>query len=119
MRVIVKMDSYAMDPCESETMYNGQTEEYTIDVLNDVGMTELSGGQGIGLFPNPAHDMLHLVTPDGRPLRVKVTDLAGHTVLDLGLTHDLDISKLAVGSYLLVATANDGTAPMHARFVKQ
>jgi hypothetical protein len=89
-------------------------------VLNDVGMTELSGGQGIGLFPQPPHTTCSTSLPrTADPLRVKVTDLAGHTVLDLGLTHDLDISKLAVGSYLLVATANDGTAPMHARFVKQ
>ena len=119
MRVILQHDNFASDPCEDQTQFYGQVEEYTINVLNDVGVAELTGANGIAGYPNPASTVLHISTPEGRPMNVKVLDITGNLVMDRAQVRDLDISKLAAGSYVLVATEKDGTHAVHARFVKQ
>ncbi|MFZ1658618.1 MAG: GEVED domain-containing protein [Flavobacteriales bacterium] len=119
MRVMIKQDNYASAPCEGSDLYIGQTEEYTINVINDVGVAELANGNGVAVYPNPASTVLHIATPQDKPMHVKVMDVAGNLVLDRAEVRDLDISSLAAGSYILVATDNNGSNPVHARFVKQ
>ncbi|MFZ1617620.1 MAG: GEVED domain-containing protein [Flavobacteriales bacterium] len=119
MRIMIHQDNFFSSPCDATNQYNGQAEEYTINVMNDVGVAEIADNLGVAVYPNPASTVLHIATPQGKAMNVKVMDLAGHLVIDQAQVRDLDISGLAAGSYMLVATDKDGTQPVHARFVKQ
>lgn len=119
VRIMMKEENYPANPCEGDDLEYGQTEEYTLNVLDDVGVAERSENSGIGVYPNPAHSVLHLATPGNKPMYVKVLDLAGDVVMEKAQVLDLDISKLAAGSYVLVAYDKANTAPLRARFVKQ
>jgi hypothetical protein len=83
---------------------------------SDVQSTNLS------LHPNPATSMLH-ITSEGNVLRqYHITDLQGRKMLSAALsnqtaTHQIDISQLATGVYLLKVESEKGAVVK--RFVKE
>jgi len=89
----------------------------------------LPGLDYINLYPNPATDMLSvdLVLQKAKKIRFRVIDLGGRVISDEGapkdfpvggrFTHQMDVSKLQNGFYLLVMTDEDG-AKVTRRFVK-
>jgi len=117
MRVVFNSSTAANDPCASYDY--GQAEDYTLEVLDNTGIDELTDGQGLSVYPNPASTTLFISTPGNKAVNVKVFDMIGHLVLERSATQQLNISGLAPGSYTLVATERDGSKPAHARFMKQ
>ncbi|MCX6226805.1 MAG: T9SS type A sorting domain-containing protein [Bacteroidia bacterium] len=84
----------------------------------------------VNLYPNPASAQLNvdLVLQKAKKIRFRAYDLGGRVISDEGaakdfpaggqFTHQMDISKLKSGFYLLVMTDEEG-AKVTRRFVKQ
>lgn len=90
---------------------------------NKVANIELSN-----LYPNPVKDKLNLVISNeiNRKVDFVITDLMGKIVLTLSQTISsgdsniqLNVEKLASGSYILKAVCNDGCESSLRKFVKQ
>ena len=76
--------------------------------------------QGVLVYPNPVHAQLHLVYPSATPATYTVFDLTGKahsTHHASGQTHQLHVSSLAKGVYLLKAQHGNQTGVF--RFVKE
>jgi hypothetical protein len=89
------------------------------ECIANVGVGEIAGTTGFAIYPNPASSILYITTPNGKPVHVKVYDMVGTLVIDKDMVQQLDITKLATGSYTLVATDAKGGNEQHARFMKQ
>lgn len=116
MRVVMNSGNYATDPCAQYAQ--GQAEDYGLEVLSTVGITEAPGLHGIRVFPNPARTELFVETKDGSPLDITVQDLLGHAVLQHKKTVKLDVSDLEPGIYVLSVTGEHG-GHVQLRFVKE
>jgi len=89
----------------------------------------LPGVEYVNLYPNPATDKLNvdLVLQKAKKIQFRVFDMSGRMIADEGspenypeggqFKHQLDISKLKTGLYLLVMTDDEG-AKLTKRFVK-
>ncbi len=89
----------------------------------------LPGIEYVNLYPNPATDKLNvdLVFQHAKKIRFRVFDLGGRVIDDGGVPenypeggqfkHQMDISKLQSGFYLLIMTDEEG-AKLTRRFVK-
>jgi hypothetical protein len=89
----------------------------------------LPGVDYVNLYPNPATDKLNvdLVLQSAKKIRFRVLDLGGRVITDDGapenftdggqVKHQLDVSKLQNGLYLLLMTDEEG-ARLTRRFVK-
>lgn len=89
----------------------------------------LTGLDYVNLYPNPVIDKLNvdLVLQKAKKIRFRVFDLGGRVIFDEGspenfpdggqFTHQMDVSKLQNGFYLLVMTDEEG-AKLTRRFVK-
>jgi hypothetical protein len=117
VRILFSGYSGPNDPCE--TYDEGQAEEYTLDVAENVGIEEFAERGTMAVFPNPASTTLFLSTPDNQALHVKVYDVVGHLVMEKAMVRQLNISGLATGSYTLMATDGNGGHLARARFMKQ
>ncbi len=89
----------------------------------------LPGVESVNLYPNPATDKLNvdLMLQSAKKIRFRVLDLGGRVLTDDGapqnfaqggqVKHQLDVSKLRGGLYLLLMTDEEG-ARLTRRFVK-
>jgi len=76
-------------------------------------------GQNIALYPNPATDVLHLDYDTAKEIEYGIYNLAGQrvqTVKSKGTQHNLNVSELAPGMYVLEAMGE--SQKTHFRFVK-
>lgn len=90
----------------------------------------LAGLDYVNLYPNPATDKINvdLVLESPKKIRYRVMDMGGRVISDEGspsnypnggkVTHQIDISSLQQGIYLVVMTDEEG-ARVTRRFVKQ
>ena len=77
-----------------------------VTVTPDVPGTE----KAIELFPNPASDIIHIRTAGFTLSRIRMIDLQGRVLLsEDGNPHEIDVSALPSGMYLLQLSANDGS----------
>ena len=75
--------------------------EYTVD-LNVAGIPDSGNGdKEIAIYPNPASEVLNISLKNSRVNRVTLYTLLGAKVLDREDTSRVDISNLAVGTYLV------------------
>jgi hypothetical protein len=106
-------------PCYDTPNGWGGTWSAECECELNIGVGEIAGTTGFAIYPNPASSILYITTTNDRPVHVKVYDMVGTLVMDKDMVHQLDITKLATGSYTLVATDAKGGNGRHARFMKQ
>ncbi|MBS1568642.1 MAG: T9SS type A sorting domain-containing protein [Bacteroidetes bacterium] len=116
MRVVLNANNYATDACAQYAQ--GQAEDYSIQVLSAIGITEL-GQHPIRVSPNPAHTVLFLENRNGQPMDVQVHDLSGKLVLWQSQVRQVDVSRLAPGLYMLSIADRKGMPEAYVRFVKE
>lgn len=82
-----------------------------------------SGNTSIHVYPNPVKDVLNVsVTKLNTGATIKITDIYGKTVLSQSLTSSnaqVNVGKLAAGTYLLSVVNKDGAVVNVEKFVKQ
>jgi subtilisin family serine protease len=130
MRVMMK---YGSLPTSCETYTYGETEDYTLNVVNsgtnlafqpgEAGLPLERGisSESMELTPNPATDWIQIQTQLRDPIeRAFISDLTGRILGPVSLLDGrstLDISHLPAGTYILtIQTANEVRS---ARFVRQ
>lgn len=69
----------------------------------------------ISFYPNPAFDIVHITSEE--KIAVKVFDLNGKQIIDKNIQHELDISELAPGIYILEIIA--GKNILREKLIKQ
>jgi len=107
------------------TFINGCTSQSNPYTVTQVGIDEETLANGIRIFPNPVHDVLHteFVMNSSSSLNISVVDVAGRLViseqrnLDAGVQDiNLNTSSLPAGIYIL--ELNDGSRSINKRFIK-
>lgn len=88
------------------------TTDVTVDVVICTAV-DLSANGEVKMYPNPVAGKLNIETPFSFGLTsIKVTDLPGAVVLNMGLTGEkveLDLTALPAGTYLIHVTGAQGT----------
>jgi aminopeptidase N len=73
--------------------------------------------QSISIYPNPANDILHILTPTTIQIeKVEIYNTLGQLV-GQKIDHDFSISELASGMHLLKITTSEGV--IHKNFIKK
>lgn len=86
---------------------NGCSFLYAATVLFD-SVNELNEINNFTLYPNPAHDIIHITQTYVQSFNVLIYDLAGRVVLESFSTSKLDVSELAPGPYLVKFITDHG-----------
>lgn len=84
----------------------------------EIGAINIATGASIGLYPNPATDVLNVSGADGKDY--SILDITGKQVANgtfAGTKADVNINNLAAGSYIMHINTADGAEDL--KFVKQ
>lgn len=91
-------------------------------VFKATGLKNKTKEINVGIYPNPARDVLQFRTKNSEDLVYVISDITGHEVLQ-GTVHaghgQVDISRLARGMYLVKTADKSGQALCIGRFTKE
>ncbi|PZF71113.1 T9SS type A sorting domain-containing protein [Taibaiella soli] len=85
--------------------------------MTNVGVNEVNAHNGITVYPNPVSDILMINAPNA--VNAQVTGLDGKVVLQQQNAHQLDMSTLANGTYILRISDNSGQLLYSTSVVKK
>lgn len=109
MRVMLNYDVSMTTPCDNTDYYFGQSEDYTLDVKETLGVNDINS-KAISYYPNPVKDILNLVS-DKNVTNVSVYSIEGKLVKNIANLDEskvqLDLSTLTTGTYVVKATTRD------------
>ena len=95
-----------LSPCLDMTY--GQTEDYTVTVINDLATNEANKTFAI-VYPNPFSDVLK-ISDAKNVASIIITDISGRTVKTLAPASELKLDDLKKGVYLVTVKLNNGTS---------
>jgi hypothetical protein len=92
--------------------------EVTPDPL---GVEDIEEGT-FAVYPNPANDVVNVVTNNADAGSIMIMDMSGRTIIELSIasgsnTHTVNVSDLAAGSYM-VKVANDNSATVQSLIIQ-
>lgn len=102
MRVKKNFNTARIDPCLAEGAY-GQAEDYTINVLENLGVSDENMLAGFSFYPNPTTDMINL-NSDKNIESLSIYNLLGQQVFisKVGATSTgINVSHLRTGTYVM------------------
>lgn len=112
---IFPVSSYTMGV--SGTTATATTYSVNANFCTVLGVENVSDNiSGIEIYPNPASDKLHVESIQ-TPEQIKVFDLNGKLIKNLGSTRDINISDLPVGIYFIRVKTDKGE--FNKKFVKE
>ncbi len=88
------------------------------DVCDVIGIPELARLPVLTLHPNPSSGLIFFQWSDRSAQRVIVFDVLGSRVKELPWALSMDVSDLAMGTYLVVVEDRHGRALARARFMR-
>ena len=100
--------------------YNGGSDLYIDNVVLHVGeptSTQKNNIEGLSIYPNPASDMVNVVSNSLSNKDIVITDLLGKTVLKANVSQSVNISSLKSGVYMMQIT-QDGKSATRKLIVK-
>jgi hypothetical protein len=62
------------------------------------------------VYPNPAHDIIHIEKTDPGPCRLEISSLSGQVIIDevmTGCILQVDLSCLRTGAYFITMSSQD------------
>ena len=84
-----------------------------------VGSVDISKHVSVQVFPNPTVDRITVDLPSSFSLdNIEVTDISGKSVMITQESNEIDVSRLAGGSYFIIARSRDNTHVV-SQFVKK
>jgi hypothetical protein len=94
---------------------NTKTITFTITVVADAPLLGLKDDneQVLGVYPNPASDLINVILPDDSYSSLQVIDMTGKEVMQQNITAtqmQIDASSLINGIYFIIAKGMVGTA---------
>ncbi|MBX2982649.1 MAG: thrombospondin type 3 repeat-containing protein [Flavobacteriales bacterium] len=107
-------------------VYNPGQEDSNNDGIGDAcqgdtttGVEEITmDGQGLSLSPNPSRDQVSIRCDVGAAQLLRIYEPSGRLVKEMSFRPQLDISKLATGTYVVFAINGEGRILARARLVK-
>ncbi len=66
-----------------------------------IGISEIDNGKAIQLFPNPVQSSFS-IEPERHVDHILIQDILGNTVLETGITKNIDVSNLSNGVYFAI-----------------
>ncbi|WP_312825795.1 T9SS type A sorting domain-containing protein [Epilithonimonas sp.] len=110
MRVILNWDAFMETPCDNSTYFYGQSEDYTLDVKESLGVNDIDS-KSVSYYPNPVKDILNLVS-EKDVTNVSVYNIEGKLVRNFASLDQskvqLDLSTLITGTYVVKSSTKDG-----------
>ena len=87
-------------------------------VENASASSETFFADNFNLYPNPVNDVLNIASKNGLNVNeVRITDLSGKVVKTQKDVSSVNVSDLAVGTYIIDVTTNEGRAT--SKFIKK
>ncbi|HLV45957.1 MAG TPA: T9SS type A sorting domain-containing protein [Flavobacterium sp.] len=93
--------------------YNGGSELYIDNVIIHLGQpTSVKDNsiEGLSIYPNPATDMVNVVSNSLSNKDIVITDLLGKTVLKANVSQSVNVSALNAGVYMMQIKQDGKTA---------
>ena len=88
----------------SDSTYN--TDDIVIPVTNVMGIPDVLDNPNVGLYPNPAQDMIQWSLKDVH--HISINNATGQVLVNKPMTgHSLDVSFLPNGSYTIIFTCSN------------
>ena len=88
----------------SDSTYN--TDDIVIPVTNVMGIPDVLDNPNVGLYPNPAQDMIQWSIKDVH--HISINNVTGQVLVNKPMTgHSLDVSFLPNGSYTIIFTCSN------------
>ena len=100
--------------------YSGGSDLYIDNVVLHVGeptSSQKNNIEGLSIYPNPASDMVNVVSNSLSNKDIVITDLLGKTVLTANVNQSVNISSLKSGVYMMQIT-QDGKSATRKLIVK-
>lgn len=100
--------------------YNGGSDLYIDNVVFHVGQptsTQKNSIEGLSIYPNPASDVVNVISNSLSNKDIVITDLLGKTVLKANVSQSVNISSLKSGVYMMQIT-QDGKSATRKLVVK-
>jgi hypothetical protein len=107
---IVAQSSYA-------TRVSSQVFNVTINMPASVGLRSVQQSVLMNVYPNPAKDMIQVVT-DAAIQYININDMQGKMWVQQHASNSIDINQLPKGVYMIQVQLQDGNT-VYSRFIKQ
>lgn len=95
---------------------NGCTATTSPFALTGLGVDNITGTQGFEIYPNPAGDVLHIVSPILATTRI--SSIEGKTILEQNNAREIDIHSLTPGIYFISLFDENGHRLTVRRLIK-
>lgn len=105
MRVKKTFEGPFLNPCQPEANW-GQAEDYSINVKEDLAVSENNAIAGFSYYPNPSSDVVNLKATHTIE-NASIYNMAGQKVIDQTIgsrAGSLKITQLTAGTYILKVT---------------
>ncbi len=89
------------------TTDGGFTTSCTVTVTEDIGIPSVSEVDGLSMYPNPVHNVLHIELSENN-FGVEFYNMFGQKVLHVQNEREISVSKLPSGIYMLKITTEKG-----------
>ncbi|MCF6307906.1 MAG: PKD domain-containing protein, partial [Flavobacteriaceae bacterium] len=105
--------TYTVTMTAEDEYGNVGTCDFELIIESLLGVGDFQDLVSIILYPNPAKDYIRLSNPSSLPLnKISIYDLNGRLLItsnldNMGIEKQLDISKLATASYLIIIESNN------------
>ncbi len=85
---------------------NGCEATSPLVFVNNLGVSNVTGGSDVKIYPNPVHDLLNIEA--SVKINVVITDLSGKVVMSKDNASQIDVSAIADGAYMILVADNEG-----------
>ena len=102
MRIKKTYDGPHMDPCEPQVNW-GQTEDYSIEVSENLGVIENNALVSFSFYPNPANEFVYLKAAK-KIENVTLYNFSGQKIMSIEVSSNstqLNIAHLKAGTYVM------------------
>lgn len=103
--------SLIYDPSDQTVYGNGNASAVRLQLNATVGVNDRNALEGVTMYPNPTHGMLHVSTPYVGQHKVEVVSMLGEVALNTRFsgTASIDLSTLAKGIYTVRVSHTSGS----------
>lgn len=114
MRVVMRYQANHTDPCAS--FDDGEVEDYSVWITNNLSVDDTAVEKGIRVYPNPATDILNIAGLKDE-VNYQIYSMSGQLVLKGATSKEIKINQLESGVYVLIVEKDQNK--IRTKFIKK
>lgn len=111
--------AYNQTPTSCSTITYGQVEDYTINIMDVLAVSDIDKKNEITIYPNPVKDVINIKSNESGDSNYKIYNSAGQSLANgKSAENKIDVSKLPTGNYIIELTNKKGEKSSQ-KFIKK